>query len=687
MEFTLTQNYDTPSNVVSSGMFGTNILTDTNESDGIINQAFWDAVELVGASHLRYPAGRAEIQDITHLDTAATGTDRLSAALRSFLDEIKERGMETTLVVPSIATEDTDAAMLREWVGLLEQYMGDDTNLIKAFEVGNEYWGLVDESVYGANAFAISTALREASTDAFSPEIWIQTANIVGGQSAYKGSNQGTISNTDAIAAMGYWEDDARPFDWQEGETSAQYFNSLTAFEQRIIQANLEVLQFFDADQNITNGFQEGADGATFNAIVAHYYYDKYFDGWDLTPYHTRVQNKYLDLRLSPWEAMVPTELDVQITEWNVESDHYNDLGLRAAGTLIEQFENMLSLGADGADFWALRHNTTSAVAGNSFSDAPVTLDPAGLALSLLHDSLSQTNGVPMQTIEIDGFDPNVINVTGFASRAKTVIYVSSRDAIFNMEVSLDLSQWGSGNDTWSARHVGMDRSTSDGLSENRAYDEDGNLVARVARRQIDEDELAALQEVLGDARDDSLVKEVNGVLRTYLPEPDDILLLPGIENPTSLADFYFATETDVAGLMTFLDQSELGSTLDDVSFELDPYELIEITIEHADGGGGGGGTPNVMDTPFEGPDVSDPGDPEEAPLPDLYDPNEHFVFSFDGDDTEHFEEEDRPASILTDTFGVSVSRGPSVVEHPNENTSDTPEAFTLSTYTDGGWF
>jgi Ca2+-binding RTX toxin-like protein len=48
------------------------------------------------------------------------------------------------------------------------------------------------------------------------------------------------------------------------------------------------------------------------------------------------------------------------------------------------------------------------------------------------------------------------------------------------------------------------------------------------------------------------------------------------------LDDFYFATETDVSGSVSLLSQGQLGPNASNISFDLDPYEVIEITIEHS---------------------------------------------------------------------------------------------------------
>ncbi|WP_294220092.1 calcium-binding protein [uncultured Shimia sp.] len=581
MPITITVDRSSAPIEVRSDMFGVNLLTSTNEVNGVPNDRYVEAIDLVGATRLRYPAGRAANEQITELDRGQSGFNQIREDVRNYLDWVKENDARTTLVVPALADAHTNQQDIRDWAELVLEYMGDQADLIAGYEIGNEFWQTIDEVEYGEYAADIANALRGATVNGYQPEIWVQTANVAGGASNYKGGNYGSISDADAMAAMAHWDVAHRPSDWSDSQTAEQYYKSLNGYEKRVVKGNLELLEQLDSDHNIANGFQTNSATASIDGIVAHYYFDKEVEGYDQSAGLTRSEVKYLDLRFATWEAMLPQDLNIQMTEWNVETGHWHWLGLKAAGVVVEQFQNMIELGVDGADFWTVRHNTSTAIGGGNSDDNPVELTPAGVMLQLMSESLNPSDGT-MYALSTDGFDETKLEVNAYSNGYTSVVYVTSHTEEFNKAFSLDLTALVGDADAWSGRVVGMDANSSDGFSDNAAYDANGDLVQRVGKRTIDSAERADLIAVLGNAYDDELIKLSSGNWKTYLPKPEDIYVRPGVDNPTSLDDFYFATETDVAGSLTVLSQGQLGSSADNISFRLNPWEVIEITLDHS---------------------------------------------------------------------------------------------------------
>lgn len=581
MPITITVDRSSAPVEVRSDMFGANLLGSTNEVNGVPNDGFIEAVDMLGATRLRYPAGRAANEQITELDRSQTGFDQIREDTRNYLDWVKETASRTTLVVPALANEHTNQQDIQDWAELVLEYMGDQIDLIAGYEIGNEFWQTIDETEYGSYAADIANALGSVTVNGYQPEIWVQTANVAGGASNYKGGSYGSVSDSDAVLAMAYWGSEHRPDDWTDGMSAAEYYRSLNGYEQRVIKGNLELMEQLDADNNIANGFQTNAASAGVDGIIAHYYFDKELDGYDQSEQLTRSELKALDLRFATWEAMLPQDLNIQVTEWNVETGHWNWTGLKAAGVVVEQFQNMIEMGVDGADFWTIRHNTSTSIAGGNGDEGPVQLTPAGVMLQLMAESLNPADGA-MFGVSTEGFDATALEVNAYTNGYRSVVYVTSHTESFGQEFSLDLTDLAGGAVSWSGRVVGIDASSSDGFSDNAAYDANGDLVARIGKRTIGSQEYDALIEVLGAAYDDSLFKYSSGEWKTYLPKPEDIFVRPGVANPTSLDDFYFATETDVNGSIDFLSQEQLGQSAGDISFELDPYEVIEITIDHS---------------------------------------------------------------------------------------------------------
>ncbi|MBE1293300.1 MAG: hypothetical protein GJ677_12490 [Rhodobacteraceae bacterium] len=581
MPITITVDRSSAPVEVRSDMFGANLLGTTNEVNGVPNDGFIEAVEMLGSTRLRYPAGRAANEQITELDRSQTGFDQIREDTKNYLDWVKETGSRTTLVVPALAAEHTNQQDIRDWAELVLTYMGDQIDLIAGYEIGNEFWQTIDETEYGSYAADVANALRSVTVNGYQPEIWVQTSNVAGGASNYKGGSYGSVSDADAMAAMAHWDPEHRPDDWTDSMSASDYYRSLNGYEQRVIKGNLELMEQLDADNNITNGFQTDAASAGIDGIIAHYYFDKELDGYDQSEQLTRSELKTLDLRFATWEAMLPQDLNIQVTEWNVETGHWHWTGLKAAGVVVEQFQNMIEMGVDGADFWTIRHNTSTSIAGGNSDEGPVQLTPAGVMLQLMAESLNPSDGA-MYAISVEGFDATALEVNAYTNGYRSVVYVTSHTESFGQNFSLDLSDLAGGAVSWSGRVVGIDASSSDGLSDNAAYDANGDLVARIGRRTVDTAERDALINVLGDAYDDSLFKYASGEWKTYLPKPEDIFVRPGVSNPTSLDDFYFATETDVSGSVSLLSQGQLGPNASNISFDLDPYEVIEITIEHS---------------------------------------------------------------------------------------------------------
>lgn len=572
---------DAESHVVNQGMFGVNLIGEVNETTGTPNSLFAEAVDTLGVTRLRYPAGKVGSENITELDHSKSGTEKLRPDLVEYLDWVKETNTQTTLVLPALEDKASNED-IREWAELIMEHMGDDAELIIAYEVGNEYWGSADEVEYGQNASDIVKSLEkgmEHDGASHEPEIWIQTANPVGKSSNYNAGKSGSVSDSEAISALSTWGIEDRPSDWEVGQSASQYYNSLGGFEKNVIKANLEILEQLDADRNISNGFQSDPEGQGFDGVVAHFYYNKSFD--EFGGNQADWQDNYLNHRFSVWEAMVPQEIEIQITEWNVRADNYHETGLKAAGVIQEQFQSMLEMGVDGADFWALRHNTSNSIAGDHRDESSVSLTPSGIMYKYMSESLGGDNDATMSTLDIAGYDNSAVEINVYESDYKTVIYVTSRSDTFGQETSIDISNITNGAKSWTGRKVGIDPDSSNGLNEHWAYDENGQKIigTRLAKREITSEERDELRDLLGEDLADQYISfdAYRGYL-TYLPNVEGII--PKVDDPQTLEDFYFATENDVRGLETELSQDDLGVSADNISVELDPYEFVEITVE-----------------------------------------------------------------------------------------------------------
>lgn len=121
-------------------------------------------------------------------------------------------------------------------------------------------------------------------------------------------------------------------------------------------------------------------------------------------------------------------------------------------------------------------------------------------------------------------------------------------------------------------RQLTIDQSTSDGLSDF-ANSGDG----RLGKREITQAELMRLSTLaFFDASYGAHVTYSGDRILTYLPPFETIL--PLVDNPETIDDYYFAAEADVSPLITELDTSLLSTG--SVDLDLMPYDVVEITID-----------------------------------------------------------------------------------------------------------
>ena len=535
--------------IVSAAHFGGNTLHRVNVStEGEVLPNFAESAAALGLTDLRYPGGLME----DYGDLLTGGTDQqLAPHLVTFLDWVRQQNTvenqyTVTLGIPTknLASKGYDTASYAQKVYDFARLIAQDySDVVKAIEIGNEYsigseW--LSETAYGNWANIAASALADGFQaagvhGAAQPKILIQMAEIFGHGSDYSGTGDHVAANAAII----------------------------TELEKPAIKA--------------------------IDGVVQHYYYKKDHDGSDdfassenfSEDYkETRFLSKKIDAWEQQWQQVSNRDLDLVFTEWSVQKDNVDQLGLKAAGTLLKQFEFMLQLGVDAAHIWPIQHKTKNSLAGNPAEGADLT--PAGGLFHMLSQNFTdaQASG-PTRLLEVEfGQKLTSLETVAFRQDYKTTLYISSRSAQ-TTNISLDLRNIASDITAVSAVILGYDPSSSDGLSEMG----DANHKNRVAKRKISYLEyqqlksLAFFDETKGAHI--TIKENSNGDAEylTYLPQFDDII--PLTSAPTTIEDYYFATEVDVNASYEYLSFSELGA-VDNISFELDPFEVIELRIDHS---------------------------------------------------------------------------------------------------------
>lgn len=528
------QSYAQSAYKVSSSHFGGNALYDVNVPVNDVKDGFETAVENLNVTALRYPGGFGEKTQ----DLLANSTEtELAPALVEFLNWVKEQNasgnqIEVTLVLPSKRAISFDE--VKSFAKLLQQ---EFPGMVDGIEIGNEYSigeNTINETTYGDRANIIARALAEGFSEVggSQPDILLQMAEIFGTGSDFNGTGNHSAANVEIISRL-----------------SKEAVNAI--------------------------------DG-----VVGHYYYNKDHNGddsfadegdWSTYARETRHLEAKVDAFQEYWTSLTGREeLPVVFTEWNIQKDNTDQQGLKGAGTLIASFEYMLEVGVDAAFAWPIQHKTGNALAGNSDGDGALTV--IGETFAILAEKLLDTKN-PMKLLDMDGAGSHAgLDITAFGNTDKSVVYVSSRVGAMT-DIQLDLSKLAGSKATISARVIGYDTSTSNGLSE--MGDEDNK--SRVARREIDKAEYDELRELafFDESNPDHISKTLEDgkpVYRTYLPQPEDIIALTS--NPQTIDDYYFATESDVAAEIKTISSTFLQDA-SSLQFDLMPYEIVEITITY----------------------------------------------------------------------------------------------------------
>ncbi|MBS0126444.1 calcium-binding protein [Thetidibacter halocola] len=552
---------------VNAEQFAANALHGVNFQSGASfapTDDFAAAVEAVGVRHLRFPGGHVENTiDVTRLENG-----RLRAEIRDFLDWCVANSspgheFQVTFVLPTKVNY--TQKQIADFVHLLMSEYGD---VISAFEIGNEYSigdketnanrsihpeyipgsdhiAAMNEAEYGIAANRTILGVQDAldrlavthRAEGWDPAILVQMSEPSGKASSYKGSGNYDLAN-EAIVSM---------------------------LSARAI--------------------------AAIDGTVAHYYYNKGHED-DPAFAHDWTEIRRLDERLANFNEHLGKQVDLYITEWNVLTSNYDQLGLVGASVILEMFESMVRMGVKDAHVWPLQHRTGNTMAGDRM-DGEADLSITGTALKMMADRLYPEQSETGRTVRFESMDSRwsgaaaAVEINHYASVYGDVLYISLRDDAPG-SVTLDLSRLLTGAADAELRQLGIAPGSSDGFSDF-AHD---NGLNRISKRYIDQAELNELSRLaFFDPNNPNHVDYRNGAIRTYLPDPDTIF--PLVANPRQIEDYYFAGEADVRAQLRDI-TGRLGGDGRAV-LQMRPYEVVEVTIDRAWQQTGGNGNDSLL--------------------------------------------------------------------------------------------
>jgi Ca2+-binding RTX toxin-like protein len=532
--------------------FGANALHSVNTGDGpdyAPSQGFVDAVDQLKINHLRYPGGHVENTiDITKLDNG-----ELRSEVVTFLDWVLDTQAETgqkqevTIVLPT-KTDIPASTIAAFTTKLLEKY----GELITGFEIGNEYsigryQDGYDRSEHPEEDAGSSFVSSQGEAD------YAIAANTVirGVQNAVSQLNAGGADLDPKILI-------------QMAETNGAGSNYKNGGD--FTGANREILDFLSSSSK-----------AAIDGVIVHYYYNQTHKE-DMSLDNDWTEVRRIDQRYEDFVEQFGRDVPMYITEWNVLNGNEHQSGMASASVLLEMFEFMVRTDVTEAFIWPLQHRTANNIMGNRNAD-DVDQSISGAAFQMMSEALRPKDSVTGVNDTFESMSGSWSGVGGdleinqYSSQYSDVLYISSR-SLQRSEVDIDLGRFMNGAHAVEVSHLTMDRTTSDGLSDQA----DENGLNRVGRRVIDQEEYRKLSDLpFFDENNKNHIRiDGNGNYTTYLPSYEGIIAL--VDNPRTMDDYYFATESDVKPLVKTY-QATLNRA---VQVNLMPYDVVQITVSHS---------------------------------------------------------------------------------------------------------
>lgn len=409
---------------VHSELFGANLLMNSNGDSGQVSAEYSEAYQALNISGLRYPGGSITEThfDLENPNEVPEGLEpedfiTLEAAVNYSITE----HADLTLVIPtrvlldtslSIGTSpralsETGFAKLDQFLDSLLSTYGRDLPF-NAFEIGNEYWGVANMTAaeYGQVADRVLTTLdsffsKNDISEADRPEVLIQMANPWSAE-----FREGGLYSTYDNASLFRSDLNLREIDFLD--------NGLR-WLKKVEVANLDVINA------LSSHAMSQIDG-----LVQHYYYHQ-----DELVFESDTAGRgYIERAWDLWRTHGIDEAGLHLTEWNLHYQNDVETGLRAAGAFLEQFRNVVELGASSAYLWP----PIAATANNMYETQQDIdgLTPSGELMSRFAE-LAEHYILDLD----DGSD--LIHSIGFTNGHKTHLFIASR-TIESVSLDLDLS-------------------------------------------------------------------------------------------------------------------------------------------------------------------------------------------------------------------------------------------------------
>jgi hypothetical protein len=408
--------FDRTGQFVSDQLFGTNAVYSIHTDSGDLTETFEHAIDTFDVDVFRFPAGEAEPEDedlegVNGIDiTRLTEDGLLRPELVNFLEAID--GSVTLTIPTGHVSLDDYSQKIEEWTELVMTEYGD---VVDAFEIGNEYWALMNEIEYGEKANIAIKALRNG----------IEAADT---------------EDADILVQM------ASPF------AESDYHSSVDDRDYR--------LRVVDANQAIIDQIDEQAR-SEIDGVVEHYYWNEAAEPFE----DSSAEVNYIDLDLKVWQENLEQDLDLHITEWNLKASNLENNGVKSVSVLVEMVENMVELDVDAGAVWPIVHNTPNDLGGSSADgivqtdeDGRVTHTVRGAIFDLMSNSLP---GAELIRLDLESVH-NDMEIAAYEKDGEFTIYIGNLSEMPENTV-IDLTELLPNFDSANVVKIGYDRETSNG--------------------------------------------------------------------------------------------------------------------------------------------------------------------------------------------------------------------------------
>ncbi len=445
-DYHLTQWTDEPGGVtLSDAHFGINVVTNYDQEITDPGAGLAALVAELGAGTLRFPGGSTTEHhfDMTNPNGTVSVADPSTflTPMDGFFAAAAQIGADVQIVVPTrVGFRDSAIDALRAGhYGardvLAAGYLADIETFVRAafaeaaakgvtitaLEIGNEFWGSgqMTAGEYGFLAARVALHLEAVLAELGQNDtVRIAAQSTAAASDIYAPRNdvQNFIESRDGVETLR----SQAYVDKHFGGVVPEDYVPVTTPGQGSAAGQLNALS---AQIRAVPGAADALDG-----VILHMYQRKGLDGVDDGRNFLFSQLENFEDRIDRTPGAAP--MSYHITEWNAATgNHPDNAGLRHAAMLVETMYEMVTHGVTEAQIWPLTFNAAQGTSMVDLGDGRLSI--AGEMFRLMQESLPGLDPV------LDWSAEGLLDLHGFASPARTVLFVSERSGAEQSGVKL----------------------------------------------------------------------------------------------------------------------------------------------------------------------------------------------------------------------------------------------------------